>query len=372
MKKETLHIISFDNPFPPVYGGVIDVFFKIKALYELGFEIYLHCFVKEIPIDNCVLKNFVKEIYFYEKKYKFLNILSFTPFSVVSRYDENMIFNINRIEGAILFEGLQSTYVLNKQVFKNRNIFLRLHNLESDYYNGLYKSEKNYIKKLLLGLEALKYKPYQEIIRKFDAVFTLSHFETDFVNFHYNNAHYIPVFHGNPAVVELSSFGKFAIYHGDLRLADNKRAVLFLIDVFIKIPDYQLVIASKDGKFFVESHIQSMSNVSFFEIENYSQLEHLLSEAHINVMLSFQKSGTKLKVVNSLYKSRHCIINKNMVDDEKICNLCTIAENEIDFITNINKLRNEPYLDSKRREIILNTLLNDEKNAVAITTIMRK
>ncbi len=32
MPDKYLHIISFDIPYPPNYGGVIDVFYKLKAL----------------------------------------------------------------------------------------------------------------------------------------------------------------------------------------------------------------------------------------------------------------------------------------------------------------------------------------------------
>jgi len=31
-----IHIISFDIPFPANYGGVIDVFYKAKALTDSG------------------------------------------------------------------------------------------------------------------------------------------------------------------------------------------------------------------------------------------------------------------------------------------------------------------------------------------------
>ena len=34
-----LHIVSFDVPFPPNYGGVIDVYYKCKHLHQLGIEI---------------------------------------------------------------------------------------------------------------------------------------------------------------------------------------------------------------------------------------------------------------------------------------------------------------------------------------------
>ena len=44
MKEQRLHIVSFDVPFPPNYGGVVDVFYKIRALHKLGVKIHLHCF----------------------------------------------------------------------------------------------------------------------------------------------------------------------------------------------------------------------------------------------------------------------------------------------------------------------------------------
>ena len=39
-----LHIISFDVPWPADYGGVIDVFYKVKALHDIGVKVHLHCF----------------------------------------------------------------------------------------------------------------------------------------------------------------------------------------------------------------------------------------------------------------------------------------------------------------------------------------
>ena len=39
-----INIVSFDIPYPPDYGGVIDIYYKIKALNSVGIKIYLHCF----------------------------------------------------------------------------------------------------------------------------------------------------------------------------------------------------------------------------------------------------------------------------------------------------------------------------------------
>ena len=37
-----LHVVSFDRPWPPSYGGIVDVFWKIAALEKRGVQIRLH------------------------------------------------------------------------------------------------------------------------------------------------------------------------------------------------------------------------------------------------------------------------------------------------------------------------------------------
>jgi hypothetical protein len=39
-----INIVAFDVPFPANYGGVIDVFHKIKTFNQLGVKVHLHCF----------------------------------------------------------------------------------------------------------------------------------------------------------------------------------------------------------------------------------------------------------------------------------------------------------------------------------------
>lgn len=370
MQDNAIHIISFDNPYPPVYGGAIDVFYKLKALHALGFRIYLHCYVDKFPENFSELKKYVEKVYFYERKKKGHKLLALSPFSVASRYNELLVWNLKEIDAPLFFEGLQSTYLLKKNAFPERSKYLRLMNLESNYFGGLGRSESNPVKKILFGIESAKYEFYQKIIGKFEAVFTLSVYETAYVEKKFQNAHYIPVFHGNSEVANLSGFGKYAFYHGDLRMSDNRRAAQFLISVFKQIPDYQLVIASNRGKRMIKKQIGNYPNISHTAIKSQQHLDEMMHEAHISVMLSFQQSGTKLKSVNSLYKSRHCIINKNMVDDENLRSLCVMAETESDFIAAVNRLKDEPYTDFEKREQVLGLLMDDVLNARKIAGII--
>jgi hypothetical protein len=370
MQTKPLHIISFDNPFPPNYGGVIDVFYKIKSLHQLGFEIYLHCFYDDRNEVSAELKAITKSVFLYKKNRNPLFLFSSIPLSVTSRFHKDLIRNINSVEASILFEGLQTTMILNKIKLENRKLFLRLHNLESNFYAGMSKNETSFLKKMLYYLESKKYTSYQNKIVEFDCVFTLSKMEFEYVKAKTEKVCYIPVFHGNEAFNSLSEFGNYAFYHGDLRLPDNKKAASFLIRLFQKIPDYKLIIASSNGKEFVQKQSYKTENIAFVSIEDEEHLASLLANAHINVMLSFQQAGTKLKIVNSLFKSRFCLINNNMVDDERILNLCEIANTETEFIQKINQLKNQPFTQNEEREKVLSEVYNDLNNAKKLEQIL--
>ena len=67
MSKKELNIVCFDNPFPPNYGGVIDVYYKLKALHKIGVKIHLHCFVKKIVNSEPDLKNYCESITYYKR-----------------------------------------------------------------------------------------------------------------------------------------------------------------------------------------------------------------------------------------------------------------------------------------------------------------
>lgn len=370
MHLKPLHIISFDNPYPPKYGGTIEVYYKIKALSELGYTIHLHCFIlKETQVSE-ELKAITAEVYFYKYSYNLFNLLSKLPFSVVSRNSTALLTNIKKVKAPILFESLKTTLLVKKGQLKEYTKILRLHNVEQDYFKGIASSEKDPIKKLLYRLEGIKFKKYESIISEFDDVLTLSHFEHEHVSELFGNSHYIPVFHGNNKVKQLSETGGYALYHGDLKTPDNRLAAAAIIAIFKEIKDYSLIIASSSNEAYIKRLAGDASNIKFIKLQGFSHLKELLNQAHINIVWSLQRSGTKLKLINALFHSRHCIINCNIIDDAAVAGLCERAETEEQLVEAVNRLKLSPFNGAKQRADVLEYYLNDLHNATLIDKLI--
>lgn len=370
MSEKKLHIVSLDNPFPPNYGGIIDIFYQVKALHKIGFTIYLHCFTREIPEKYDELKAISSAVYFYPIKEKPFYFFSKLPFSVISRNDKSLAENLAAIEAPIIFQSLKTTCLIQDVRLAKQKKILRLQNIEEDYFEGLFKSEKSLLKKLLYWMESRKYRNYKEVFSFVDEVVTLSKFENEVAENSGVKASYVPVFHGNEAVVSLEGFGEYVIYHGDLNTADNRKALEFLVDVFKKLPDKKLVVASGSNQEFVENMIANAKNIQFVKLLHFEHLKELLQQSHISISWSFQKSGTKLKSINSLFNTRFCIINENIIDDDIVSDLCVLVKTEEELIRQIEYLSQQPFLDYAKRKDVLEGYMSDVNNARKIEALI--
>ncbi|MEE9350149.1 MAG: glycosyltransferase [Flavobacteriaceae bacterium] len=344
-----LHIVSFDVPYPPNYGGVIDVFYKIKALHKLGLKIILHTYSygRGEPDE---LNQYCEQVIYY-KRGSFFNFFSRKPFIVKTRNSDALRENLMKDDYPILFEGIHTTFPLIDKDFKTRKILIRTHNIEHDYYAGLSKSEKNIFKKVFFNFESKKLKYYEKIIDKVDAILTISPSEQEYFKTKYGDkCNYIPVFHKNNEVVSLSKKGEFALYHGDLRVADNIKAVDYLVSVF-KTLKHQLIIASSFGNKEVIELIKPYKNIQFelLEYQNQDHLASLFEKAHINVLPTFQQTGIKLKLIHALFSSRFCVVNTKMVDKTGLEPLCEVAQNKKEFSEKVNLCFSKEYTEEIRK-----------------------
>ena len=367
---QTLNIVSFDVPYPPNYGGAIDVFFKLKALSKLGVRILLHTYEYGRG-EQKELEKYCAEIFYYKRTKKLKHIFSRTPFIVKSRTDKELINNLLNNNYPILFEGIHSTSPLLTENFKTRVVLIRAHNIEHNYYNGLFKSESNTFKKLYYNSEAVKLYKFQKIFKKATHILAISPAEQNYFSTEFpSKSIYIPAFHQNNTINSKTGKGNFALYHGDIRVADNLKACFYLIKIFSKT-SFPLVIASNHNNPKLAIAVKDFKNINIKKITNNEELFDLIKTAHINILPTFQETGIKLKLINALFNGRFCLVNNKMILNTGLENLCSIANSKKEFLKKIEELSQqnftEDYVNNRVNE--LNTF-NTSKNARKIIDLI--
>lgn len=350
-----VHIISFDVPYPPNYGGVIDVFFKLKALSQLGIDIILHCF-EYGRSKQPVLEEYCKEVHYYNRNSYFSSLLSKDiPFIVKSRGNDELIQNLQKDEAPILFDGLHTTYVLKLADFSKRKLFLRAHNVEHRFYKGLAASESNIFKRNFFKQESKKLKKYEPVLNRMNAIFTISPLEQDYFQKKYGDkCTYVPAFHDDEIHSDYIERGEFVLYHGNILVSENVKAAMFLIDVY-KNSKYQLVIASSYFNDDVSKEVLKYNNIVFHSLVKETDLDRLFQNAHINVLPTFQNTGIKLKLLNTLYQGKFVIANDYMIDNTGLEPLCEKANTKAEFLQKTEELFQKDFekeIVEKRKEVL--------------------
>ena len=73
-------------------------------------------------------------------------------------------------------------------------------------------------------------------------------------------------------------------------------------------------------------------NISFNPLNEDKDLYNLFQEAHINVLPTFQNTGIKLKLLNTLRQGRFVIANDYMVDKTGLETLCEKANTKTEYL----------------------------------------
>jgi hypothetical protein len=321
---------------------VIDVFFKIKELSALGVEIYLHTYEYGRGVQK-ELNNYCKKVFYYKRNSFLKSFLSSDPFIVKSRSNDLLISNLNEHRFPILFEGLHTTFPIYENELMGQPVFVRAHNIEHRFYKGLSESETHVFKKRFFKQEAKKLKKYQTLLKKVQGVFTISPFEQVYFKQKIGaHCHYIPAFHQTLTQKHKNTKGKNILYHGNISVSENVKAAQFLIDVYKDSP-FELVIASSYTNEALIKETQQHSNISFLKIDSDEMLSQLFEEAHINALPTFQKTGIKLKLLNTLYQGKFVIANDYMVEDTGLESLCTVANTKKEFLLKTKELFEQDF-----------------------------
>jgi glycosyltransferase involved in cell wall biosynthesis len=373
LKEKYLHIVSFNVPYPPNYGGVIDVFYKIKKLHEAGIKIILHCFIYD-RTEAKELENYCYKVYYYKRNTGILSALSVNPFIVQSRKSNELLANLTKDNYPIVFEGIHTCYYLSHPLLKNRKKIYRESNIEHIYYYHLFKAENNVFKKIYFIIEAIKLYFFQHKLKYADEILVVSKEDAYYLadKFPGKEIKYIPSFHAYDSLNYSDVDGGYVLYHGNFSVAENTLAASYLIDeVFSQLPNYKFVLAGLNPPEKLKKKVKNFANIQLISNPDDSQMQRLISEASINILITFQATGLKLKLLNVLFSGKHCIVNKNMLVGTDLHKVCIIADNKEEMIKAIQKYINIPFTknDMKEREKILSDYKNDVKLKALIKAV---
>ncbi len=364
--------MSFDVPYPADYGGVIDIFHKIRWLHKLGLTITLHCFQygrAEAPALNSICK----KVYYY-KRSKYRNpFIGNIPYIVLTRNHEELLTNLCRDHSPILFEGLHTTFFLQHEKLKNRIKLVRNHNIEHDYYKNLELVESNYFKKYFFRNESDNLRKYEKIIKSATHVLAISPSDHQYLNRKYHNSVLIPAFHANDDISILPGNGKFVLYHGNLVVGENHYAAMYLVkEVFSKLSIPCIIAGSHPHDELVRLCLK-YPHVRLIDDWSHEQVMDAVRQAHVNVLPTFQGTGIKLKLLNSLFCGRFCVVNPTMVLHTGLEDACMIGNNAEEMIHYITQCWRQSFTEKhieERRKFLSHSLFDNRKNGMDILKIL--
>ena len=366
-----LHVISFDVPYPADYGGIIDVFYKLKALSEVGVDIILHCF-KYGREEAQILEDICFRVHYYPRKRRFTYLFSKLPFIVRSRKNSLLLKNLLNDIAPILFEGLHTCYYLNSPLIGAYKKIVRTHNIEHDYYRYLSKSEKSPYKRFYFEQEAVKLRCFEKRIKLTDHILSISPEDTRYFNNKYKNTSYIPAFHPFEKPSSKAGKGDYVLFHGNLSVPENEMAVRYLIDKIFAEITVQFYIAGKNPPEWLVQKAMITPHITLIANPEQEVMNELIQSAQINLIPSFQPTGLKLKLIASLFAGRHCITNSPMVENSGLESLCHIANNAQDMIKLIIEKLDEEFTFEEiiRRRRVLDNQFSNIKNAEKVKELL--
>lgn len=360
-----IHIVAFDMPDPPDYGGVIDIYYKIKSLHACGVNVILHVFLYDGKEPSAALEKICHSIYYYNRR-RFKNpFMGDLPYIVATRDSDDLLVNLKKDKHPILFEGLHTTHFLPHPDLKDRFKIVRTHNVEHLYYKALEDAESSYFKKYFFRVEAERLEAYENVLQHANLIAAISPEETAYYASKFSNTKYLPAFHSNDGLNVLAGKGRFILYHGNLGVGENNKAALYLVhEVFSKLQIPCVIAGNNPGKQ-LQQAVKGNPYISLIGKINSDDILQLVQEAHANILVTFQSTGIKLKLLNSLYRGRYCVVNNAMVENTGLETACIVAQNATEMIEKINGIWDTDFSEDviQSRKELLDNNFDNLKNA---------
>jgi hypothetical protein len=345
------------------YGGIFEMFCKIKSLHEKAVQIHLHCFENGRPPQQ-ELEKYCAEIHYYPRKTGHKGISLKMPYIVCSRSDHSLLDNLLKDDFPILLEGIHCSFLLNDNRFAGRAVFLRLHNVECVYYRQLFRSSVSLFKKSYYLHESVVLHGYEKKLANKAVILAMSDRDNEFYKseFGAERVYTVPVFQPFREVESQTGKGCFCLYHGNLSVAENEKAAIWLLKKVFNDLSIPLVIAGKDPSQRLIRLASANPHACVVANPSEEEIQDIIGKAQVHVLPSFNCTGIKLKLLNALFNGRHCVANAPMLESTGLESLCAIAGDARSFKEEIVAAYEAPFSAEEilyRKEILKSRFCNE-------------
>ncbi len=368
-----IQIVSFDIPYPPNYGGIVDVFYKIKSLHAIGYKITLHCFQYKHNTPHAALEDLCEEVFYYKRRKNPLDLLSSTPYIVLSRKNAELLQNLKSNTDPILMEGLHCCYYAQHPDLQNHKKLIRMHNIEWHYYAALAQQDQSPIKRLFFSRESKKLKKYEPKAIRDITVLPINIAEDEYLIKQNHNSELLAAFHPYDEPSYQSQKKDIVLFHGSLDVHENHYSALWICkNIASHLPETEFVVAGKKPTPLLIQTIDKHQNVSLVADPDNAELQGLIGSAQINLIITFQNTGIKLKLLNALFAGGHCLANSQALYASELEDIVHTADTASRIRDMIKKLNSEPFTleDFRHRTDVLMSKYNNKQTALQLSRII--
>jgi polysaccharide biosynthesis protein PslH len=303
--------VCHDFPYPPMHGGLLDMWNRIQDLVQLGAQVDVIATVKELPSveDRGVVEHAVHSLDVIVRKPLSSGLLAFKPVQVEIRTGLRHIVLTVEYDIVIMQTEFTAEILLNNTL-KAKKTAIRVENDEFRYQLGAARSTKSWLKKLYYLQEALRVKLYSaQAFSRVNSLWFISNDElTRYKQDHRHSETGKALF--LPSGVDLRRLrrpplaGNRVLFVGSLWISFNKQAVTWYIEnVHARLSDvngYELLVAgSSRGKdmSWLEKVTAPFSNIEIHL--DVPDLEPLYDSGAVFINPMKNGSGVKLKTVEA-------------------------------------------------------------------------
>lgn len=330
-------------PFPANYGGVIDVYFKLKALREAGVKTTLHTFVYGSRRRDDRILEVCEAVRYYDRATGIRSQLSTLPYIVKSRQNPELLSRLLADDAPVLLEGLHCCGFIGRLRDADKKVAVRIHNVEHDYYRALALKSPQPVRRLYFDIESRRLRRYEHRLADADILLTISDADTH----HYrrlfptkNVVNVNPFFDDTDSAATGQGKAPELLYHGNMSVEENIQAVNFLLDSVIPL-------TASRPKLTVAGHnapdALRLRGADVIADPSDAELDSLVANAVVNILVTDQPTGMKLKLMKALGKARgYCLVNPPMITDGALAGYCTVADGAVRLAEEIDRMVAHP------------------------------